>query len=152
MLGVVSLLFRQFESGAFPRRQRYVKTWEHLCYATKNLELCVLLPELQEKKKKGEGGGGEGKEKGKGKEDEDGEDALDWWSRYYETLKDRERNERKEEQQQLARASKKKEKRTEEETEEEKMKKKIPRLTVRSQLKRRLVRMRCNNLPFPNCL
>ncbi|XP_020629755.1 otoferlin-like isoform X2 [Orbicella faveolata] len=84
-----------------------------------------------EKKKKGEGSGGEGKgEKGKGKEEEDGEDALDWWSRYYETLKDKERNERKEEQQQLARASKKKEKRTEEETEEEKMKKKIPRLTI----------------------
>lgn len=110
-----------------------------------------MLPELQEKKKKGEGGGGEGKEKGKGKEEDDGEDALDWWSRYYETLKDRERNERREEQQQLARASKKKEKRTEEETEEEKMKKKIPRLTVRAQLKMKLVRWLCNR-PFLNCL
>ena len=105
-----------------------------------------MLTELQEKKKKAEGGEGKG-EKGKGKEEEDGEDALDWWSRYYETLKDRERNERREEQQQLARASKKKEKRTEEETEEEKMKKKIPRLTVRAQLKMKLVRLLCNNRP-----
>ena len=86
---------------------------------------------MQEKKKRVEGGGDGGKEKGKGKEEEDGEDALDWWSRYYETLKDRERNERKEAQEQMARASKKKEKRTEEESEEEKLKKKIPRLTVR---------------------
>ena len=86
---------------------------------------------MQERKKKAEGGGEGGKEKGKGKEEDDGEDALDWWSRYYETLKDRERSERKEAQEHLARASKKKEKRTEEESEEEKLKKKIPRLTVR---------------------
>lgn len=92
--------------------------------------MSYLLSELQEKKKKAEGGGGEGKgEKGKGKEDDDGEDALDWWSRYYETLKDRERNERNEEQK-SSRPSKKKDKR-EEESEEEKLKKKIPRLTVR---------------------
>lgn len=92
--------------------------------------MSYLLSELQEKKKKAEGGGGEGKgEKGKGKEDDDGEDALDWWSRYYETLKDRERNERSEEQK-SSRPSKKKDKR-EEESEEEKLKKKIPRLTVR---------------------
>ena len=37
--------------------------------------------------KKGPGEGG----KGKG-DDEDDEDSLDWWSRYYETVKDTERN------------------------------------------------------------
>ncbi|XP_068680917.1 otoferlin-like isoform X1 [Montipora foliosa] len=89
-------------------------------------------PLLQEKKKRsGEGGGEEtGKGgKGKGKEDEDSEDALDWWSRYYETLKDKERGERRGDHQQMSRQSKKKEK-TPEETEEEKLKKKIPRLTI----------------------
>ena len=88
---------------------------------------------MQERKKRsGEGGdegGGKGG-KGKGKEDEDAEDALDWWSRYYETLKDRERNGKKGDQLTSSRPSKKKEK-TPEETEEEKLKKKIPRLTVR---------------------
>lgn len=94
--------------------------------------MCASLTELQEKKKKsGEGGGEDGGKggKGKGKEDEDAEDALDWWSRYYETLKDRERNEKRGEQL-MSRPSKKKEKTTEE-SEEEKLKKKIPRLTVR---------------------
>ena len=96
--------------------------------------MFALLTELQEKKKRtGEGGGEEGGKggKGKGKEEEDAEDALDWWSRYYETLKDRERNGKKGEQM-MGRPSKKKEK-TPEETEEEKLKKKIPRLTVRKE-------------------
>ncbi|XP_068680920.1 otoferlin-like isoform X4 [Montipora foliosa] len=86
---------------------------------------------LEKKKRSGEGGGEEtGKGgKGKGKEDEDSEDALDWWSRYYETLKDKERGERRGDHQQMSRQSKKKEK-TPEETEEEKLKKKIPRLTI----------------------
>lgn len=103
-----------------------------LCNPTLRI-VVFFLSELQEKKKKAEGGGGEGKgEKGKGKEDDDGEDALDWWSRYYETLKDRERNERNDDQK-ASRPSKKKDKR-EEESEEEKLKKKIPRLTVRRSL------------------
>ncbi|XP_068680919.1 otoferlin-like isoform X3 [Montipora foliosa] len=95
-------------------------------------EPLLYAQQLKEKKKRsGEGGGEEtGKGgKGKGKEDEDSEDALDWWSRYYETLKDKERGERRGDHQQMSRQSKKKEK-TPEETEEEKLKKKIPRLTI----------------------
>ncbi|XP_067033730.1 otoferlin-like isoform X2 [Acropora muricata] len=85
---------------------------------------------LEKKKRSGEGGGEEGGKggKGKSKEEEDAEDALDWWSRYYETLKDKERGERRGDQH-MARQSKKKDK-TPEETEEEKLKKKIPRLTI----------------------
>ena len=116
-----------FFHAASGRLRGYV--WE---VVAEDLELCVLSTELQEKKKRSGEEGGEGGKggKGKGKEEDDAEDALDWWSRYYETLKDRERSGRKEGQA-MSRTSKKKEK-TPEETEEEKLKKKIPRLTVRT--------------------
>ena len=35
-------------------------------------------------------------DKGKGEEDDDDEDSLDWWSRYYETVKDGEREQEEE--------------------------------------------------------
>ncbi|XP_031569345.1 otoferlin-like [Actinia tenebrosa] len=76
--------------------------------------------ELLEKKKKSEG------DKEKDKNEEDG-DSLDWWSRYYETIKDQERSEKDENK--PASHSKKKPKK-EEESEEEKRRKAIPRITI----------------------
>ncbi|XP_048582007.1 otoferlin isoform X3 [Nematostella vectensis] len=74
--------------------------------------------ELQEKKKeKGD------KDK---KEDDDDEDSLDWWSRYYETLKDQEKGDSGTH---TSGQGKKKPKK-EEESEEEKRKKAIPRLNI----------------------
>ncbi|KAK3744957.1 hypothetical protein QZH41_000287 [Actinostola sp. cb2023] len=74
--------------------------------------------ELLEKKKKSEN------EKDKDSKDDDDEDSLDWWSRYYETIKDQEKSDKP------AASSKKKPHKKEEESEEEKRRKAIPRITI----------------------
>lgn len=76
----------------------------------------------QEKKKKGDG------DKDKDSKEDDDEDSLDWWSRYYETLKDAEKAEKNADK--AASSSKKKTPKKEEESEEEKRRKAIPRITV----------------------
>lgn len=79
---------------------------------------------MQEKaaKKKSEG------DKDKESKDDDDEDSLDWWSRYYETIKDQDKAERDADK--PATSSKKKTPKKEEETDEEKRRKAIPRITV----------------------
>ena len=75
-------------------------------------------------------------EKAKGEEEDDDEDSLDWWSRYYETVKDIERQEDEEEAKEAQKdiAVTKKDKKGEKEAEAPKRKKlpnpKITRIKV----------------------
>ncbi|KXJ13200.1 Otoferlin [Exaiptasia diaphana] len=78
--------------------------------------------EMMEKKKKGDG------DKDKDSKDDDDEDSLDWWSRYYETMKDLEKAEKEADKPTVS--SKKKPPKEKEESEEEKRRRAIPRITI----------------------
>lgn len=71
-------------------------------------------------------------DKGKGEEEDDDEDSLDWWSRYYETVKDIERQEEEDEAKEAQKdiAVPKKDKKGDKESEAPKrMKKPNPKIT-----------------------
>ena len=92
---------------------------------------CCMLRSLISFEQKGPG------DKGKGEEEDDDEDSLDWWSRYYETVKDIERQEEEDEAKEAQKdvAVTKKDKKGDKEAEAPKRKKltnpKITRIKVR---------------------